>query len=291
MTDERLDQILKQALTPKNTASELVIKKRVRKFNMNKFLKSGAAIAACAVLVIVGGHAVLNYTNPSAGNSTAQSTSTGLEKIIDTAANNFTLTAYTAEIEDIVNNTSELCMYDIGLSDGSYSGMYFKITGNNISHIDISIDNGELYTSSIEKTTEAALNEWLEKGEEVYEDGNSNTHSILQPEGDGNVTVYHCTRYGKNISEFYDEDLLYGFYIPDDKMAEIYQIDDLREGYLQALKSFEDAILSVDVTFADGSSLEKKYQLNVTKITTVKGVVEETNGDMFFYGLIATEVK
>ena len=62
MTDERLDQILKQALAPEISGREIRIHRR-RKDKMNKFGKIGkgaAAAAAAAVIGILG----LGYFNP-----------------------------------------------------------------------------------------------------------------------------------------------------------------------------------------------------------------------------------
>lgn len=60
MTDEILDQILKQALTPENTLDELKIKKRARIYYMNKLMISGIAVAAC-VAICLGGCYFMKY--------------------------------------------------------------------------------------------------------------------------------------------------------------------------------------------------------------------------------------
>ena len=61
MTDEKLDQILKQALAPEISDSEIRVRTR-RTGNMKKFVKTGkiAAAAAAAAVIGVGGLGQLN---------------------------------------------------------------------------------------------------------------------------------------------------------------------------------------------------------------------------------------
>ena len=60
MTDERLNQILKQALTPEIPENEIMVKKKGRR-NMKKIVKSVVAVAACCALVIAGGAAIGHF--------------------------------------------------------------------------------------------------------------------------------------------------------------------------------------------------------------------------------------
>ena len=62
MTDEKFEQILKQALTPQNYDSELKIRKRVRMHDMKKLTKKAIAVAACAV-VCLSGYYTLGHFN------------------------------------------------------------------------------------------------------------------------------------------------------------------------------------------------------------------------------------
>ena len=54
MTDKRLDQILSQALAPEISDVEIAVKKARRNFYMNKIVKIGVSVVACAALLIVG---------------------------------------------------------------------------------------------------------------------------------------------------------------------------------------------------------------------------------------------
>ena len=61
MTDERLDQILKQALSPEIDDSEIQIRRKVRdrKMKMKKIITSG--LVACAALTLVARSAFSAY--------------------------------------------------------------------------------------------------------------------------------------------------------------------------------------------------------------------------------------
>ena len=54
MTDERLDQILKQALAPEIADTEIAVKQAGRNYYMKKIWKIGVAAVACAALLVAG---------------------------------------------------------------------------------------------------------------------------------------------------------------------------------------------------------------------------------------------
>ena len=58
MTDETLDQILKQALAPDIDDSEIQIRRKavIKKMNIKKLVASGLAACAVLSLVVVGGY-------------------------------------------------------------------------------------------------------------------------------------------------------------------------------------------------------------------------------------------
>ncbi|MGN0351770.1 MAG: hypothetical protein ACI4ES_08965 [Roseburia sp.] len=88
MTDERLDQILKQALAPEISENDIRVKKRVRAKKMNKIVKRSIGVAACAALIATVGVGA-NYRNIIG---------TGRDNVADNR-NPFVITAYAAELE------------------------------------------------------------------------------------------------------------------------------------------------------------------------------------------------
>lgn len=109
MTDEKFEQILKQALTPQNSDSELKIKERVRTYDMKKIMKRVIAVAVCAVLTLSGSYA-LDYLNVEKQNDK-------LEILQKNEDNSFKIMAYAAEI------TSDN-FTPIKMNNGAYSGSY-----------------------------------------------------------------------------------------------------------------------------------------------------------------------
>lgn len=91
MTDERLDQILKQALSPEVSKEDIRLRERKRGKNMNKRIKKYIATAACAAatVAIAGIAATRNGT-----------TSNFFADTSDDVQNPFTITVYAKELDD-----------------------------------------------------------------------------------------------------------------------------------------------------------------------------------------------
>lgn len=216
---------------------------------------------------------------------------------------NFSITAYAAELNMAQADGSDIVFTDVGIGDGAYTGMLFHIQGDAISEVDISIDKGELYSATIEKTTEDAVYDWLAQG---APDGDDGTHTVVeatpsleQGEDDAdiqNLTLYHCTKGGDEIKEKYDDETYYGFYIPDSIVSEIDGGKDLAAASHEMLDVFNGSTLSITITYSDGSSLSKDYELSTAKLMhDENGVItqEEWTGEegAFVYGIIAKERK
>ncbi|MDO5398610.1 MAG: hypothetical protein Q4G33_11855 [bacterium] len=85
MTDERLEQILKQALSPEVSDAEIKIRAKERKYRMKKAIKAGIAAAACLALTVTAGLGSRYFGRDGADD-------------IPKSDNSFTLTAYAEEL-------------------------------------------------------------------------------------------------------------------------------------------------------------------------------------------------
>ncbi|MGN0342672.1 MAG: hypothetical protein ACI4DO_07750 [Roseburia sp.] len=146
MTDEQLDQILKQALAPEISEDDIQVKKRVRKKKMNKIVKSGIAVAACAALVATAGVGA-NYRNIISANGDRGADS----------GSPFAITAFAAEMEQgktvpvilgqqqswvLSGEADENTINYVILTD-------FQCEGENIDSITYSINQGAFNISEI----------------------------------------------------------------------------------------------------------------------------------------------
>jgi len=286
MTDEKLDELLKEALTVKNDDSELIINRKARVNMTKRKITVVGSVAACAAIAIVSFAWGASYGKPASSVAVApkveEKSSEVVNDTIKDVKNNFNLTPYMGEIDE---HSTGIGLYDIGIGDGSYSGLYFKIEGDKIAKVDISITKGELYTSVEGTMTKDeftdSFEEALANGEDPYTHGNPNQYCVYSVLSDSDsVTYYDCKRQNKEINMNYDPNTMYGFYIPDDAWDD--SITDLRENYWAAIDTFDEDELQVKVTFKDGEVIEKTYALETGKITD--------ENDIVHYGIIATEV-
>ena len=117
MTDERLDQILKQALAPEINDSEIQIRRKVRnkKMSMKKIIAGGFAACAALTLVVAGG--CFGGLWRSGGDETA---SVNEEKNVF-SDNFFAITAYAAELPEGVTSGDVIGLSRVETGHGSSS--------------------------------------------------------------------------------------------------------------------------------------------------------------------------
>lgn len=144
MTNERLDQILKQALSPEVSDLDIEIRKKERKYNMKKIIKSGIAVAAClAVAVTIGvGNHYFKYNDVNSGNNTPFVLTVCAEELTPEK-----------EVPIIIDNK-----HSWGLNGDPETGTvsynietFFKCEGENIDHITYSINQGAFQISEIQE--------------------------------------------------------------------------------------------------------------------------------------------
>lgn len=277
MTDEKLEQILQQALTPSVNEEDILTYKRVRKQKMNNgFLKIGIAVAACVAVVFTGLKLDLIKTKqPTKGEGEiVQST----EETVQKSSNPFVLTCYAAEMEQGVRIPVLLeggACNNYGIGEGDTLGtIYFSIgtnftcQGENIESIKYQINKGAF--SIVEsKETPSIVDYKQYDGEEVcsmfgFVDGE------LQPgqdESESKYNSYMATEYTVSYDNQSSDSTLIGVCgFTDDKnvfdkvFGSDTSVDNKIEGFSEMTKEIE---ITCTVQYKD--------QTTETKVVTITG--------------------
>jgi len=169
---------------------------------MRGIVKSTAAVAACAALLVaagvaagdfVGGDAPVTEVADRSGVSAADGSVGG--KGIPTAEGSakdgfctveptFSLAAYAPEGVKTGVSGDGLVFTDIGHGEGGFTGMLFQVQGDGITDVDMKIDKGALYTTTIEETTVDAIHAIMEGGMPDEDGDPKNVISLMQKIGD-----------------------------------------------------------------------------------------------------------
>lgn len=126
MTDKRLDQILNQALAPEISDVEIVVKKARRNYYMNRIVKIGVSVVACAALLIVG--------NATVGHFMTHTSQTNQKDV--------TVEDNPAYIKESVSDTFGFMYGDNEGRVGFIMEMPLSVKGDNIKNVTYSIENG-----------------------------------------------------------------------------------------------------------------------------------------------------
>ena len=308
IVDEKIaETLLKIKMEEKDIMRRKENADAIKNGTIRKFVKPMIAVAACLILVAVvsTGRNIRSRTQDIS--MVPDSDESSLQKDIQSKSpfGDFSITAYANELDVAGTDDGNITFVDAGIGSDGYTGIMFNIQGDEISDVEISVDKGELYSASIEDTTEDALNEWAAQGM-LDMDGNPDTYTIVETpaieEGEDapdirSARLYHCTKRSALISDKYDREKYYGFYIPEQAVSTINDETDLAEAYHDMLNIFDGAVMTVKVSYSDGSSLQKEYELSAAKLTQDEnGTItqeEWTGGDegAFVYGIIGREQK
>jgi len=128
MTDERLEQILTQALAPEIDDYEIQRKVRSNNMNMKKLIRGG--LVACATLALIA-TAVFANVRQNENNE-----------------NCFVITAHAAELPEGVTSGDvvTLSVFSGGYGSQEYLDGRFAVSGQNIERVKISTDKCNIYT-------------------------------------------------------------------------------------------------------------------------------------------------
>lgn len=274
MTDERLDQILKQALTPAINDSEIQIRRKVRNRKMNVKRTVAIGLAACAVLSLTVTGGFFKDTSKTGDKGTvavSKEQETASNELTTVSNNIFAITAYAAELPEDISSGDVI---DIRLQSGDGSFRYldgrFTISGENIERVKVTTDQCEIYTVvpvySMDPDYEKLLQDFNDgmtlfpEYEPVLAEDNADLRDIDSWKVD---YFNHFKVEGQSYEGAYNDQLSFGMSVPEALWS---TNEDPKESYHETVDRVEGATITITVTFADGSVQEHKYRLNVGKI-------------------------
>ncbi|MCF2663509.1 M23 family metallopeptidase [Oscillibacter valericigenes] len=206
----------------------------------------------------------------------------------------FGLTAYAADTGETVQpNANGGLAFDSGsgMADqetGHYTGCLFRVTGEEIRTVSLTVDRGGLYRSETRTglTTEEVRKLWQ------AEEAGGSVCTIYGKDENGPMNAEVMTALGTSVTEDYDPEARYGFWVPE------YREDpdtDLRQAARASIDTFDGARLTVTVTFADGGEQSKTYTLSTGRLRVEYGedgtrtMLPQLAGDEepFVYGIYA----
>ena len=262
MTDEKLDQILKQALTPTIDDSEIQIRRKVRDNRMSrkKFIAGG--LAACAVLafIVVGRF-------PDIGSKAGEEAVSLAETEPHVASTNlFAITAYAAELPEGIMSGDVIALRRVEIDHASLSYLdgRFTIDGQNIAKVKVTTDKCNLYTAVP-----------IYRGDPEYEKAENsipNDHESFDPiyksdpkdEEGRHIEYYdHSQIVGPSYEGAYNAQMSFGMSIPEELWN---TSEDPKKDFWAAIDQVDGAKLTIEVTFIDGNTETHHYRLMTGKI-------------------------
>lgn len=281
--EELEDRVLCAARRQRAEAAET---RRQVKRNWRPILR-GAACAACALALVLG----TVHLRP--GEKSGERPGTTPVMTLDYA---FGLTAYAADTgETVTPNANGGLAFDSssGMASeeiGHYTGCLFRMTGEGIKTVSLSVDRGGLYRSETRTglTTEEVRKLWQ------AEEAGGPVCSVYGKDENGPMNAEVMTALGTSVTEEFDPEVRYGFWVPPGEIVTDDALD-VREQSWANIDTFDGARLTVAVTFVDGGEQSKTYTLSTGKLQVeydeygVRNVLPQLAGDeeAFVYGIYA----
>lgn len=267
MTDEKLDQFLKQALSPEIEDSEIQIQRKVvnNKMKTKKKIITGALVACAALtFVVTGGY--FSYLSKSGDDKTSNVTKapTALTGNVFAITSNAAVLPEGFSSGDVINLSTSISGY--GSSD--YLDGRFAISGNNIQKVKVETDKCNLYTvvpiyegdpeykkaQNIETFLDG---EWYEMISDVPEDKRSDDIESMSHHYE------HLLIRGTSYEGTYNDKMSFGMSVPEELWS---TNDDLQAGFHEDVDQVDGATITIEVTFVDGSIETHHYKLKTGKI-------------------------
>lgn len=302
MTDEKLDQILKQALTPEIDDSEIQVRRKGRKRRMTRKTVVASGLVACAAVafVVTGGY--FGIFSKSEGGRT---TIAGLERsdavTVSSALgkNLFAITAYAAELPEGITSGDVVGLSRVSADYGSaeYLDGRFMISGQNIEKIKISTDKCNLYTATLiykgdaeyTKAQEAEANgtgEYVRITDAPLNSDETDTSDEAAASGSDAYHYEHLEVAGSTYEDVYNDHTQFGLSVPKEQWS---TSKDDQQNYHENVDQVNGATLTIEVSFSDGTSETHHYRVNVGKIFVPEGKDGYLQWDNLTRFLIAEE--
>ena len=283
MTDERLDQILKQALAPEIADTEIAVKQAGRNYYMKKIWKIGVAAVACAALLVAG--------TIAAGHQTVQKE----PGAVSISKNPFVICAQAAEltkdkpvyIKESVSNTFGYAAWDDGKTGkmGFVMEMPLSVKGDDIKTISYHIKNGFFQVPDTGETDDMIVDS------EAYEGDTAEAGITERGETEATLDIYqkHADDYMvKEVPSGAKEQALSSYTVAYERQSSenttinICGTQELSQDEITAMHSsttdpgelaklydkvFKDTVITCTVTFTDGTSQKRQIGIGGAVMT------------------------
>lgn len=212
----------------------------------------GAVCAVCALALVLGGISLRPVEETMEASGETELTYS------------FGLTAYAAETgETATPNANGGLAFGSGSGMtgeeiGHYTGCLFRVTGEGIETVSLAVDRGGLYRSESRKglTTDEVRKLWQ------AEEAGGPVCTVYGEDEDGPMNAEVMTALGASVTEDFDPEVSYGFWVPPENYAMEDDNGDMQQSAHDSMDLFDGARLTVTVTFADGGEQSKTYLLS-----------------------------
>lgn len=261
-----------------------------------------AICAACALALLLGGFSLrpAPVTGDGGGTAGGPAPDAGGNAPVQMLVPTFGLTAYAAMTESAYGPAEDGSIaFAVGEGCatpefGDFTGCLFRITGENIAQVRMSIDRGGLYSYySRENLTEEQMAAYRQAMA-----GGSLAPAAISQRDDGTWYMPEMTALGQSVQEDYDPEASYGFWVPAEDMAYNTGLGITTECQMDA-DYFDGGTLTVTVVSSDGTEKSQSYRLhsgplkiefnedNSITVFPEEASPEEQERNFFIYGIYA----
>ena len=218
--------------------------------------------------------------------------------------------APTGQPDSDVGKRLALTPVDTDAGTQYFPGCEFLVGGDHIQSVVLQIDKGGLYTVAAEtmsyREAREKHSELAQNADYITENYKVTDYEIEETNGsqdDSLVTFFTKTYVGQTLTLEGGEEMQerIGFYLPDEAFSDEDEAADLRQAAHKSLDYLSGAVLSLKVTFSDGTEESYSYRLDTGKIKySYEGGEghsipeflsdEEAQDQPYLYGILMTDV-